>query len=156
MGSAMTELGADYEKLKMTQHDTVGIRKVIQRGSTDLRPKKCASVGQSGPFKRSTREVKEHARMAYHAAQVLFKPGEITEASIVSQTDVSAQLEDLDHDWHYLLNVFGFWTARQHCIRLMQTPALSQKNTSQQQSWCDGSSSTSRRSPPTYLSASLR
>ena len=51
MGNKLNELVAENEKLKVSQSNAVGTRKVIQSGSKEVVPKKFANVGQSGSFK---------------------------------------------------------------------------------------------------------
>ena len=47
MGNKLNELVAENEKLKVSQSNAVGIRKVIQSGNKELVPKNFANVGQS-------------------------------------------------------------------------------------------------------------
>ena len=47
MGNKLNELVAENEKLKVSQSNTVGIRRVIQIGNKELVSKKFANVGKS-------------------------------------------------------------------------------------------------------------
>ena len=105
-GNKLNELVAENEKLKVSQSNAVGIRKVIQSGNKELVPKKFANVGQSGSFKSWAREVKDYARIADPETLELFKIGELTENKVDLQTDIPQQLENLDQDLHYFISRF--------------------------------------------------
>ena len=106
MGNKLNELVAENEKFKVSQSNTVGIRKVIQSGNKELVPKKFTNVGQSGSFKSWAREVKDYARTADPETLELFKIGELTENKVDLQTDIPQKLESLDQDLHYFITRF--------------------------------------------------
>ena len=64
MGNKLNELVGENGKLKVSQSNAVGIRRVIQSGIKELVPKKFANVGQSGSLKSLAREGEDYARIA--------------------------------------------------------------------------------------------
>ena len=79
MGNFLKKLVAENEKLKGSQGNAVGVRKVIQSGNKELVPKKFVAVGHNGSFRSSAREVEDYARIAHPATLEQFKIGERTE-----------------------------------------------------------------------------
>ena len=108
----MKKLVAENEKLKGSQSNAVGVRKVIQSGNQELVPKKFVAVGHNGSLKSSAREVEDYARIAHPATLEQFKIGELTENNDDLHTDIPQQLENPDQDLHHFITRVSRWRGK--------------------------------------------